>query len=199
VQGSVLKVVQESEGAVVLGAPLIEIADPRSLEVVVDVLTQESVRIRAGMAARIDLGGGVPPLAGRVRHIEPAAFTKISALGVEEQRVNVVLDFAEPLDRVQTIGDGFRVEARIVVFRAEDGLKVPVGALFRDGERWAVFAVEAGRATKRTVTFSRRNSVEALVEEGLKQGERVIVYPSDALKAGARIAVGADRRNGPGD
>lgn len=193
VRGSVLKVVQESEGAVALGAPLVEIADPRSLEVVVDVLTQESVRIRAGMAARIDLGGGVPPLAGRVRHIEPGAFTKISALGVEEQRVNVVLDFTEPLDRVQTIGDGFRVDAYVVVFRAEDALKAPVGALFRDGDGWAVFVVEAGRAVKRAVTSARRNGAEALVESGLKQGERVVVYPPDTLKSGARIKAGANR------
>lgn len=188
VAGSVLKVIQESEGAVALGAPLVEIADPRSLEAVVDVLTQESVSIRPGMPARIELGSGVPPLAGVVRRIEPAAFTKISALGVEEQRVNVVLDFGEPLDRVQTIGDGFRVDAHIVVFRAADVVKAPVGALFRDGDSWAVFTAEDGRAAKRSIKVTRRNATEAMIE-GLKPGERVVVYPSDALTAGARVAV----------
>lgn len=188
VGGSVLKVIQESEGAVALGAPLVEIADPRSLEAVVDVLTQESVAIQPGMPARIDLGSGVAPLAAEVRRIEPAAFTKISALGVEEQRVNVVLDFTEPLDRVQTIGDGFRVEAHIVVFRAADVIKVPVGALFREGEGWAVFVVEDGRAAKQSVNVARRNATEAMVD-GPKPGEHVVVYPSDALAAGARVAV----------
>jgi HlyD family secretion protein len=189
VRGAVLRVVQESEGAVPLGAPLFEIADPRNLEAVVDVLSQESVAVRPGMPARIDLGAGVPPLAARVRRIEPAAFTKISALGVEEQRVNVVLDFLEPLDRIQTIGDGFRVEAHIVVYRAGDAVKVPVGALFRDADGWAVFVAEEGRAVKRTIRVPRRNHAEALVEDGLEPGETVIVYPSDTLRHGSRIAV----------
>ena len=189
VKGSVLKVIQESEGAVTLGAPLVELADARSLEVVVDVLSQESVAIRPGMPARIELGRGVAPLAGRVRLIEPAAFTKVSALGVEEQRVNVVLDFAEPLDRVQTIGDGYRVEAAIVTHRLEDTVKVPVGALFRDGQGWAVFAAEGERAVRRGVKAAQRNGSEAVVEDGLKPGERVVVYPSDALRDGSRIRV----------
>jgi len=189
VQGSVLKVVQESEGAVALGAPLLELADARSLEAVVDVLSQESVAIRPGMPARIELGRGVAPLAARVRLIEPAAFTKISALGVEEQRVNVVLDFVEPLDRIQTIGDGFRVEAAIITHRVADAVKVPVGALFRDGEGWAVFVADGGQAVKRAVRATQRNGTEAMVEDGLRPGERVVVYPSDALRDGARIRV----------
>jgi HlyD family secretion protein len=187
VKGSVLKVIQESEGAVALGAPLIEVADARSLEAVVDVLSQESVAIRPGMPARIELGRGVAPLAARVRLVEPAAFTKISALGVEEQRVNVVLDFVESLDKVQTLGDGFRVDATIVTHRVEDAVKVPVGALFRDSEGWAVFVADADRAVKRAVRATQRNGTEAMVEEGLKPGERVVVYPSDALRDGSRI------------
>jgi len=187
ITGSVLKVVQESEGVVPLGAPLIEIADPRSLEAVVDVLSEEGVAIRPGMPARIELGSGVAPLAARVRRIEPAAFTKVSALGVEEQRVNVVLDFAEPLDKVQTIGDGFRVYAHIVTFRTDDAIKVPVGALFRRGGDWAVFVVEDGRARLRPVKLARRNGAEAQIEQGLKPGETVVVYPSDALTDGARV------------
>ena len=188
VKGSVLKVVQESEGAVALGAPLLELADARSLEAVVDVLSQESVAIKPGMPARIELGRGVPPLAARVRLVEPAAFTKISALGVEEQRVNVVLDFAEPLDRIQTIGDAFRVDAAIVIHRVEDAVKVPVGALFREGDGWAVFVADGGRAVKRAVKAPLRNGAEALVENGVSPGERVVVYPSDALRDGSRIS-----------
>ena len=189
VKGAVLKVVQESEGAVALGAPLVELADPKGLEAVVDVLSQDAVAIRPGMPARLELGQGVAPLAARVRLIEPAAFTKISALGVEEQRVNVVLDFAEPLDKLQTIGDGFRVEAHVVVFRQESALMAPVGALFRDGAGWAVFTLDGARAQKRSVKVARRNGVAAMVEDGLKEGERVVVYPSDALKDGARVSV----------
>jgi HlyD family secretion protein len=187
VKGSVLKVVQESEGAVALGAALIELADARSLEAVVDVLSQESVAIKPGMPARIELGRGVAPLAARVRLVEPAAFTKISALGVEEQRVNVVLDFAEPLDKVQTLGDAFRVDATIVTHRVENAVKVPVGALFRDSEGWAVFVADGGRAVKRAVKAPLRTGAAALVEDGLKPGERVVVYPSDALRDGSRI------------
>ncbi|MGC2518859.1 MAG: HlyD family efflux transporter periplasmic adaptor subunit [Burkholderiales bacterium] len=187
VRGSVLKVIQESEGAAALGAQLVEIADARSLEAVVDVLSQDSVGIRPGMPARIEVGAGVAPLAARVRRIEPAAFTKISALGVEEQRVNVVLDFTEPLDRIQTIGDGFRVEAHIVVYRAEDAVKAPVGALFRDSGGWAVFVQEGERALLRAVKMARRNGVEAMIESGLKPGETVVVYPSDALRDGSRV------------
>jgi HlyD family secretion protein len=151
------------------------------------------VAIRAGMPARLELGQGLAPLQARVRLVEPAAFTKVSALGVEEQRVNVVLDFAEPLDKVQTLGDGFRVEARIVVYEAPDAVKVPVAALFRDGEGWAVFVVENDRASKRAVRAPRRNPTEALVEEGLQPGEPVVVYPSDALRDGARIALARQR------
>jgi HlyD family secretion protein len=187
VSGAVLKVLQKSESPVALGAALLEIADARSLEAVVDVLSQEAVAIRPGMPARIEIGQGVPPLAARVRLVEPAAFTKVSALGVEEQRVNVVLDFAAGLERVQTIGDGFRVDAHIVVYQEKDVVKAPVAALFRDGDGWAVFAVQDARARKRAVKAPRRNGVEALIEEGLRPGELVVVYPSDALRDGARL------------
>ncbi len=194
VNGSVLKVVQKSESPVALGAPLLEVADARSLEAVVDVLSQDAVAIRPGMAARVELGQGVAPLRALVRLVEPAAFTKISALGVEEQRVNVVLDFPGPLDSVWTIGDGFRVEAQIVTLRIEDAVKAPVGALFRDGAGWAVFVAEGEHAARRAVTVAHRNGLEAMVEAGLKPGERVIVYPSDALRDGALIAESRTRR-----
>lgn len=196
VSGSVLRVVQKSEGPVALGAPLVEIADARSLEIVVDALSQEAVAIRTGMPARVELGRAVPPLAAQVRLVEPEAFTKVSALGVEEQRVNVILDFAEPLDHIQTIGDGFRVDAHIVVFRAETAVRVPVGALFREGDGWAVFVAQGNRAVKRPVKAPRRNSLEAMVEDGLKPGERVVVYPSDSLKDGSRLELRSTPRGG---
>ena len=188
VTGAVLKVLQESEAAVALGAPLLEVGDARALEAVVDVVSQQAVAIRPGMAARIELGQGVAPLAARVRRVEPAAFTKVSALGIEEQRVNVVLDFAEALDRVRTIGDGFRVEAHIVVQRVENAVKVPVGALWKDGGRWAVFVADGGRARTRHVEVGARNGAEAVVLSGLAAGERVLVYPSDSVSDGARLA-----------
>ncbi|HWA14684.1 MAG TPA: HlyD family efflux transporter periplasmic adaptor subunit [Burkholderiales bacterium] len=187
IDGSVLRVVQESEGAVALGAPLIEVADARSLEVVVDVLSQDAVAIRPGMQARLQLGAGVAPVAATVRLVEPGAYTKVSALGIEEQRVNVVLDPDPDLGGVPSVGDGFRVEARIVVFRAEEVLKVPVGAMFRDGTGWAVFVVEGGRARRREFTLLRSNGEDAMVGAGLQAGESVVAYPPDALADGRRV------------
>jgi len=194
VNGSVLKVIQKSEAPVALGAPLLEVADARSLEAVVDVLSQDAVAIRPGMRARVELGQGVAPVPALVRLIEPAAFTKVSALGVEEQRVNVILDFAGPLDKVWTLGDAFRVEAHIVTHHEDKVVKVPVGALFREGEGWALFVVEAGRAVKRPVQVPRRNGVEAMVASGVKPGERVVVYPSDALRDGAGVEIVSGQR-----
>lgn len=188
VRGSVLQLPQESEGVVALGAPLVEVADARSLEVVVDVLSQDSVNIRPGMSGRVDVGASAP-LAARVRRVEPAAFTKVSALGVEEQRVNVILDFTGDLDRVGTIGDGFRVDVGIVLHRDEQALKVPSGALFRDGAGWAVFLVGDGRVAKRPVKVARRSGSEAQIEEGLREGEAVVIYPQDALRPGDRVEV----------
>ena len=189
VSGSVLKVAQESEGVVSLGAPLVEIANPRSLEAAVDVLSQESVNVVPGMEARLQLGPDVPPLAARVRKVEPGAFTKVSALGIEEQRVNVIVDFVEPLERVRTIGDGFRVDASIVTFRASEAVKVPIGALFRDGPQWSVFVVQGNRARLTSVTVGRRNATEAMIDGGVAAEDEVVVYPSEALRDGARVAV----------
>ena len=145
------------------------------------------------MPARLELGQGVEALAALVRLIEPAAFTKVSALGVEEQRVNVVLDFSEPLDKVHTIGDGFRVEAHIVVFTQESAVKAPVGALFRQGAGSAAFVIDAERARLRVVKVARRNNLEAMIEGGLEPGDRVVVYPSDALKDGSRVEIRSPR------
>ncbi len=187
VAGRVLRVVLESEAVVALGTPLLEIADPSDLEVVVDVLTTDAVQIRPGMPVRIERYGAGTPLDGRVRMVEPSAFTKISALGVEEQRVNVLIDLVSPPEQWKTLGDGYRVETRIIVFSDKHAVKAPAGALFREGNQWAAFVLSGGRARKRVVEVERRNGVEATIERGLEVGEEVIVYPSDAVKDGVRV------------
>lgn len=189
VAGRVLKVVQESEGMVALGAPLLEIGEPSNLEVMADVLTTDAVHVAPGMPVRIERWGRGEPLTGRVRRVEPSAFTKISALGVEEQRVNVIIDFVSPREQWQALGDGYKVDARIVTASLDGVIKVPVSALFREGDRWAVFVVEDGRAHKRIVQISRRSGPEAVVDKDLQPGERVIVYPGDAVKDGVRVRV----------
>ncbi len=187
VPGRVLRVLQESEGMVALGTPLLEIADPSDLEVVVDVLTTDAVQIRPGMPVRIERYGGGFSLEGRVRLIEPSAFTKISALGVEEQRVNVVIDIISPFEQWKALGDGYRVETQIIVFNEENSVKIPVSALFREADQWAVFVLSSGQAHKRIVQVGRRGGAEALIEHGLEPGEQVIVYPSDAVQDGIRV------------
>ena len=193
VAGQVLRVVQESEAVVPLGAPLIEIGDPHDLEAVIDVLTADAALISEGAMVELDHGGNAKSLIGRVRRVEPAAFTKISALGVEEQRVNVVVDFAAPLDW-QNLGDAHRVDARILVDQRADAVMVPLGAVFRNEHGWAVFAVDGTRARLRGVQLGPRNGEQALVEAGLQPGERVIVFPSDAVADGVRIRERAVQR-----
>jgi HlyD family secretion protein len=187
VRGSVLRVAHESEGAVALGEALIEIADPGSLEAVVDILSQDALAMKPGLSAHVDLGSSVSHVEARVRRIEPSAFTKVSALGIEEQRVNVVLDFLDQAKAVATLGDGYRVEAHIVVFRADEAVRVPVSALFREGDRWAVYVVDGERALKRLVHVTRRNGSHALVEDGLSPGQKVVIYPPEAIEDGAKI------------
>ncbi|NOT53630.1 MAG: HlyD family efflux transporter periplasmic adaptor subunit [Deltaproteobacteria bacterium] len=187
VLGRVLRVFQESEGVVTLGTPLLEIADPADLEVVVDVLTTDAVHIAPGSTVWFERWGGTPAVKGRVRLVEPSAFTKISALGIEEQRVNVVIDVTDDEEQWRGVGDGYRVDARIVTFQAEDAVQVPVGALFRDGDGWAVFVMADGYARKRGLQVDRRGSATALVTQGLAVDEQVIVYPSDAVQDGVRV------------
>jgi len=187
VRGHVLRVVQESEAIVAAGAPILEIGDPAVLEVVVDVLTADAVAIRPGAAVELDHGGGAPVLAGRVRLVEPAAFTKISALGVEEQRVNVLIDFAARPTAWGNLGDGHRVDTRITVATADDVVLVPVSALFRHGDGWAVFAVSGNRAQLRPVTTGARNGMVAVVLGGLDPGTQVISYPADAVADGVSV------------
>lgn len=187
VAGRVLRVVQESAAVVPTGAPILELGDPHNLEAVVDVLTADAAAIRPGAEVELEHGANVPPLAGRVRLVEPAAFTKVSALGVEEQRVNVVIDFtAAPADW-QSLGDAHRVDARILVEKRSDAITVPLGALFRHDSGWAAFVVSDGRARLRAVQIGARNAERAVVDKGLEPGERVVVYPSDAVRDGVRL------------
>ena len=188
VSGVVLRRLRESESVVPAGEALLEIGDPQQIEVVTDYLSKDAVRIRPGQQVLIDRWGGDRPLGGRVRRVEPSGFTKISALGVEEQRVNVVMDITDPPEVWAGLGDGFRVETRVVVWQSEDELKAPTGALFRRDEGWAVFAVDGGRAVLRSIEIGERNAQEAQVLGGLEPGQEVVVYPSDSLSDGSRVA-----------
>jgi len=181
--GRVLRVTRESAGPIAAGAPLVEVGDPSALEVVVDVLSRDAERIRPGMD--VDVETGERTLRGSVIVVEPSAFTRISALGVEEQRVNIVVCFDAP----PQIGDAFRVDARIIVWRGENVLHIPSGALFRDRGQWAVYAVADGRARLRRIDIGHRGRYDVEVTRGLAAGERVIVHPSDQVRDGARISV----------
>jgi len=195
ITGRVLRVFQESSKVVSPGENLIELGDPSDLEVVIDVLSSDAVRINKRMQQNdsvpprvtLEHWGGEEPLQGIVRLVEPSGFTKVSALGVEEQRVNVIIDFEESTEKQKTLGDGFRVEARIIVWEREDVLTVPTSALFRDENEWAVFKVEQGRAVLQQVKIGERNGLQAQLLEGLKPGETVIVHPGDQVKAGVLV------------
>lgn len=184
ITGRVLRVIQESAGYVEPGTKLIEVGDAADLEVEVDVLSTDAVRVRPGNSVIIEQWGGERPLHGYVRRIEPSGFTKISALGVEEQRVYVIIDLVEPPQERPTLGDAFRVEARIVEWESADVLKLPLSALFRDGDEWAVFVVERGTARLRRVTIGHQSSLEAEVLAGLSAGEEAILHPGDNIRAG---------------
>lgn len=187
VAGRVLRVVRESEGPIAAGAPVLELGDPAALEAEIELLTAQAVRVRPGAAVEIVRWGGEAPLRGAVRRIDPAGFTKVSALGVEEQRVHVVVDPDGP--GWERLGDGFAVEARVVVSERPDALKVPAAALFRVGSDWSTFAVERGRARLRKVEVAESSGEEVAVSSGLAEGERVVLHPSDKLGDGVRVAV----------
>lgn len=187
ITGHVLRVVQESAQPITAGTPLVEVGDPSDLEVVVDVLSQDAARIRPGMEAMLEQWGGGPPLEGVVRVVEPAGFTKISALGVEEQRVNVIIDLVTPFEMRRTLGDEFRVEARIIVWNSDDVLKIPSGALFHQGDDWAVFVNNDGRAELREVEVGRANGLETQIRSGLEAGDEVVLHPGDRIDDGVRI------------
>ena len=182
--GRVLRIVERDERVVPAGTPVMEIGDPHDLELVVDVLSTDAVRVAPGDSMLIDAWGGDTTLIARVRRVEPSAFTKTSALGIDEQRVNIIGDIANP---PPALGDHYRVEARIVVWNAPDVLTVPIGALFRAGDEWSVFVVERGRARRRTVAIGHRGANATEVRAGLTSGEVVILHPSDRIEEGARV------------
>jgi HlyD family secretion protein len=187
VRGTVLRVVQESEGVVQAGTPLLEIGDPASLEAVVDVLTTDAVGIKPGAPVRIERWGGDSALRAHVRRVEPSAFTKLSALGVEEQRVNVVIAFDDAAPGRIPLGDGFRVEASILVWQGENRLLVPAGAVFRHDAGWSAYVLENGKARLATIEIGRRNGTEVEVLGGLREGQQVVLYPTDNVVDGARV------------
>lgn len=188
ITGTVLRPLRVSAGAVFPGDPLVELGNLAGLEVEADVLSDQAVRVRAGQRVILARWGGDDPLEGVVRVVEPSGYTKISALGVEEHRVNVIIDFLDPPESRQTLGDNFRVEARIIVQELPDVVRVPVGALVRHRDGWAVYIVQSGAARLRSVTIGQRSDRLAEVLEGLAPGDGVIVYPSDRVADGAPVS-----------
>jgi len=188
VDGRVLRVMQESARVVPAGLALMEVGDAQDLEARIEVLSRDAVMIEPGARVELDKWGGVEPLNGRVRVVEPSAFTKISALGVEEQRVYVVVDITDPASERSTLGDAYRVEARIVTWESDAVLKVPTGALFQRGDTWQTYVMDGGRAWLRQVEVDHSNGTETEILSGLEEGESVVVYPSDRVEDGVRIA-----------
>ena len=187
IDGVVLQRLHESEATVPVGEPLMEIADPAQLEIVSDFLSTDAVRIKTGQPVLIEQWGGDRALAGRVRRVEPYGFTKISALGVEEQRVNVVIDVEDVREAWAALGDGYRVEVRVVIWEENNVLKVPTSSLFRDGDAWAVYAVTLSTAALTHVEIGQRNGLEAQIVSGLSADDQVIAYPSDAIADGVEV------------
>jgi HlyD family secretion protein len=187
VSGRVLRVHQQSESVIAPGAPIIELGDPSSLEVVVDVLTADAVRIPPNAPVRLERWGGAAALRAHVRVVEPSAFTKVSALGVEEQRTSVVIDLDDPSNLWARLGDGYRVEAHIVVWQSDAVTTIPASATFRQGDAWAVFVDDRGRARLHVVQIGQRGSADLQVVSGLSLGDRVVVHPSSGVAEGVRI------------
>jgi HlyD family secretion protein len=188
VDGVVLQRFRWSEAVVPAGEPLIEIADPADLEIVSDLLSSDAVKVRRGQKVIIERWGGERDLVGEVRRVEPYGFTKFSALGVEEQRVNVIVDFADAREAWAALGDGYRVELRIVTQEADDVLRVPTSSVFRVGGEQAVFAVRNGKAVLTTVEIGKRNGLHGELLSGLEEGDTVIIHPGDAIEDGVTVA-----------
>jgi HlyD family secretion protein len=186
VRGRVLRIFEKSEHVVTAGTPVLEVGDPRKLEVVVDVLSTDAVKIKAGSPVLLEDWGGDGTLRAVVRTVEPSAFTKVSALGIDEQRVNIIADFVDDPGR---LGNGYRVEARIVTWEGPDVLIVPTSALFRRGEGWSVFVEKGGLAERRTVEVGHRNAFDAEVLGGLDAGDWVVLHPTDRVEDGVRVLV----------
>jgi HlyD family secretion protein len=187
VSGSVLRVLQESEAVLAAGTPILEIGDPADMEIQVDLLSEDAVRVRAGQRVLIEGWGGPGVLAGVVRRVEPFAFTKVSALGIEEQRVNVRIDLTDPRERWRRLGHGYRVQPRIVVWESDKTMQVPQSALFRDGPAWAMFVVEDERARLRHVVIGQNNETNVQLVSGAKTGERIVLHPNERIEEGTRV------------
>jgi HlyD family secretion protein len=187
VSGNIFRIYKESEGAVNVGEPLMEIGNSKSLEIRVEVLSSDAVKIKPGTSVFMKRWGGEGTLTGVVRIVEPAGFTKISILGVEEQRVLVIADITSPVEMWRSLGDAYRLEAHFVVWEGKDVLQVPAGALFRVGNDWAVFVSEKGRAVKKLVKIGQRNAMAAEIISGLTENEKVIAHPDDTIGDGTRI------------
>ena len=187
ITGKILKVAHECAGPVQTGTPLLEVGDTSTLEIEVDVLSADAVKIIPGMKVLFDRWGGDQPLEGVVRVIEPVGFTKVSALGVEEQRVLIISSFTSPAEQWQRLGDGYRVEARFILWHEDDVLQVPASSLFRYKQGWAVFVVENNRAIRRSVTTGQGNGLTRQILEGVTQGEQVINHPSDMVEDGKTV------------
>ncbi len=184
VRGRVLRVIEKSERVVTSGTPIVVVGDPRKLEVVVDLLSTDAVKVKPGAAMLLENWGGEAAIRARVRTVEPSAFTKVSALGIEEQRANVVADFVDPPG---PLGDGYRVETRIIIWEAESVLKVPSSGLFRHGDGWSVFVVENGKAIRREVEIGHRSQFEAEVLRGIEEGAQVVLHPTNQISDGSRV------------
>jgi HlyD family secretion protein len=184
IRGRVLRVLEKSERVVASGTPIITVGDPHRLEVVVDLLSADAVKVKSGATVLLENWGGEAPIRARVRMVEPSAFTKVSALGIEEQRANVVADFVDPPG---PLGDGYRVEARIIIWEADDALRVPSSSLFRCGEGWCLFVVDNGRAIRREVQIGHRSQFETEVLKGIEEDAAVIVHPTNQIFDGARV------------
>lgn len=184
--GRILRILEKSERVVAPGTPIAILSNPGRLEIVADLLSVDAVKVKPGAPAWIENWGGAKSLKATVRTVEPFGFTKTSALGVEEQRVNVILDF---LDEPENLGDGYRVDVRIVIWEGRDILQLPVGALFRSGEDWKVFAVEAGKAVLKPIEIGQRNEQFAQVTKGLQRCDQVILYPPNELRPGAAVQI----------
>lgn len=187
VNGAVFRVYRESEGAVNMGEPLMDIGDAGNLEVRVEVLSSDAVKIKKETNVLFKRWGNDEPLTGRVRLIEPAGFTKISSLGVEEQRVLILVDITSPREQWNVLGDGFRMETHFIVWEEENILQIPSSALFRSGKDWAVFVAEKGKARKRVVAIGQRNGLAAQIISGLKENDKVLAYPDDSISEGTKI------------
>lgn len=187
VSGSIFRVYRESEGAVNTGEPLLDIGDVKNLEVRVEVLSSDAVKIKAGTGVFFKRWGGEGVLTGVVRIVEPAGFTKISSLGVEEQRVLIIADITSPADIWRALGDGFRLEAHFIIWEGKNVLQVPTSSLFRSGPQWMVFVEEKGKARRRIVQTGQKNGLTAQIISGLREGEKVIVHPDDAISEGSRV------------